>query len=218
MAILEFPPVDFADADGLLAVGGDLDVESLLLAYRSGIFPWPVDDEHLTWFAPSRRAVIFVKDFSISKSLRRELRRNEYRFAFNENFEQVIRECAEIKNRGRQTGTWITEDIVTAYSEMQSAGFAHSIECYYEDELVGGLYGVAIGGMFAGESMFYRRSNASKLALWHAIEHLENKGVKWMDCQVINPFLKSLGAVTIDRVEYMTLLEEALAKQIKLFD
>ena len=217
MAIREFPPVEFADADGLLAVGGDLEVESLLLAYRSGIFPWPVDEDHLTWFAPAKRAVLFFKDFYVSRTLRKELRRNEYEFTIDRNFDEIIEACSELTNRGHQTGTWITGDIIDAYKRFHQAGYAHSIECYENNNLIGGLYGVCIGRMFAGESMFYRKSNASKLALAYLVEYLEARGLKWMDCQVMNPFLESLGAIQIDRKEFSAMLAEVIDSPDELF-
>ena len=211
MTISEFPPVDWADEDGLLAFGGDLDPESILLAYRSGIFPWPLDESILAWFAPPRRAVLWLEDFHISRSLRRERNKSRFQFCFNRNFAEVISRCAELKNRGKQSGTWITSGIIKSYSQLRELGVSHSAECYLEDRLVGGLYGVSLGGFFAGESMFYREPNASKLALSFLVEHLQRQGVEWIDCQVMTPHLKAFGAVEIPRKEYMQMLEEALS-------
>src|SRR5690606_17061009 len=154
-----FPPVDRADEFGLLAIGGDLDVDSLLLAYRSGIFPWPIQNGLLTWFAPPRRAVLFLDEFHISKSLRRERRRKGCHVRTNTAFREVVEACADSSHRRNQRGTWINDDILEAYVALHKAGFAHSVEVYVEDRLIGGVYGVALGLMFAGESMFHRESN-----------------------------------------------------------
>lgn len=211
MTVQFFPAVELADEHGLLAVGGDLDVESLVLAYKSGIFPWPVDEGlPITWFAPPKRALLFLDDLHISKSLRRELRRNTYTFTFDANFASVIYACAELKNRGEQRGTWITRAMVEAYIKLHKAGYAHSIECYEGANLIAGIYGVGIGTMFAGESMFYRKPNASKLCLCLLAEHLREGGAKWIDCQVMTPLLKNFGAKEIPRKEFMELLLEAL--------
>jgi leucyl/phenylalanyl-tRNA--protein transferase len=216
MVIEKFPPVEEAQPDGLLAVGGDLEVPSLLAAYKSGIFPWPPDDDILLWFAPPKRALIFLSDFHISKSTAKHLRRAEYSFAINENFSAVIEECRRGQTRP-ELGTWITPSMILAYKEMHRQGHCHSIECYYKKELVGGVYGVAIGGYFAAESMFYLQSNASKLALHHLVQYLAAKDVKWFDCQVINPFLASIGATEVPRKNFMSLLSEALTKNLTLF-
>lgn len=218
MTILEFPPVHSADEQGLLAVGGDLDIDSLLLAYRSGVFPWPLNQEILTWFAPPERAVLFLEEFHIPRSLRKEMRRANYSFGFDKNFETVINSCAELKNRGSQSGTWITDAIVEAYIRLNRAGYCHSIECYHDDQLVGGLYGVSIGGMFAGESMFYRRPNASKLALAFAVEKFRAQGAQWIDCQVMTPHMQALGAQNVPRSEYMKLLRAALKRPALRFE
>lgn len=217
MAIAAFPPVEHADKHGLLAVGGDLEEASLLLAYRSGIFPWPLDGETLAWFAPPFRTVLFLDEFHVAKTLQKERKRTQFSFAFDRNFEHVIRACASMENRGDQSGTWITDEIVQAYCMMQRRGHAHSVECYFENELVGGLYGMAIGGFFAGESMFYRMSNASKLCLVYLVEHLRERGVPWIDCQVMTPLFKSFGAREIPRAEYMRMLPEAINRKIDLF-
>jgi leucyl/phenylalanyl-tRNA---protein transferase len=217
MTILAFPPVELADEDGLLAVGGDLEVDSLLLAYRSGIFPWPLDERCLTWFAPPQRTLLFLKDAHISKKLLREFKSGVYRFEADRDFERIISACAELTNRGRQRGTWITPSMRDAYTDLHKAGFCHCIGCYQNDELIGGLYGVALGGMFSGESMFFRKSNASKLALCCLIEHLRQMQCEWIDCQVMTPLLKSFGAVEVPRETFMRLLAKALTKEAQLF-
>lgn len=217
MTILAFPPVEDADEHGLLALGGDLEVDSLLLAYRSGIFPWPLDEETLAWFSPPQRTVLFLDRLHVSQSLRKEQRRAKCTFAFDRNFPEVIARCAEVKNRGKQRGTWITPQVVSAYCDFHAAGYCHSVECYDDEELVGGLYGVSLGGMFAGESMFYRRPNASKLAFLYLCEHLRERKIPWIDCQVMTPFLKSFGAEEIPRKKFLALLSEGLRSKLKLF-
>lgn len=217
MTVIEFPPVDYADENGLLAVGGDLEVDSLLLAYRSGVFPWPINERQLTWFAPPERTLLFLDEFHPSRSLRKELKRKDYELVINRNFEAVIRACAESNNRSGQRGTWITNQIIDGFVNFHRAGFAHSIECYKSGELAGGLYGVAIGHYFGGESMFYHSENGSKLALCYLVDYLRSRSVEWIDCQVSNPFLESIGARSIPRVEFMKMLPQALAVNGSLF-
>lgn len=214
MVIEQFPSPDSADKHGLLAVGGDLDTDSLLLAYSNGIFPWPLNDNLLAWFSPPRRAVLFIRELHISRSLQKERKRTDYVFRFNHDFKSVIKACSQVVNRGRQDGTWITPQIIKAYCRLHREGFAHCLSCYDKDELIGGLYGVCLGGMFAGESMFFRRSNASKLCFWRLTEHLGQRGVEWIDCQVMTPLFKSFGAREIARDEFMVMLKKALRKRI----
>jgi leucyl/phenylalanyl-tRNA--protein transferase len=209
MTITAFPPVETADDDGLLAIGGDLEVESLLLAYRSGIFPWPINEGILAWFAPPERAVIFLDEFHIPRRLQRELTRTQFSSRIDTNFTEVISRCAEVKNRGEQDSTWITPDIIEAYSELFTLGVAHSFETYHNDVLVGGLYGVRIGRFFAAESSFYRMTNASKVAMITLVEYLKKEGISWFDCQVLTPFSESFGAREIPRSDFMKLLGEA---------
>jgi leucyl/phenylalanyl-tRNA--protein transferase len=204
--ILEFPPVELADEDGLLALGGGCDPQSLLLAYRSGIFPWPINEESLTWFAPPVRGVIFLDSVKISKSLRREMKLKRYTVKRDLQFLEVITNCAELKNRGDQNGTWIIPEIISGYTELHRLGYAHSFESYFEDQLVGGLYGVRIGRYFSGESSFYRMPNASKVAMVALIEYLIASGITWLDCQTLTPFAASFGAVEITRTLYMEML------------
>lgn len=209
MAIIEFPPVDSADEDGLLAVGGDLDLESLLLAYQNGIFPWPINDELLAWFSPPTRAIISVDEFHISRSLERELKRGRFTTKIDSAFHQVITRCAQVINRGEQDGTWITEEIISAYSELHRLGIAHSFESYLDGELVGGIYGVRVNNFFAAESSFYRKANASKVAMVALYEYLKREGIPWFDCQVLTPFSESFGAKEISRDEFLRLLNGA---------
>ena len=218
MAVLKFPSVETADEMGLLAVGGDLEVESLLLAYRSGIFPWPLsDDGTLTWFSPPMRTLLFLDRVHISRTLKKKLKSGEFTFSFNTAFVEVINACAVAKNRKGQFGTWITEEMVEGYIELHHAGYAHSVECSVEckrgSRLVGGLYGVSIGGMFAGESMFYHETDASKLALCVLVERLREQGVEWIDCQQTTPLLSSFGAEEVERSRFIALLSESLGRK-----
>lgn len=218
MTILEFPPIDTADEHGLLAVGGDLDVNSLLLAYRNGIFPWPLSSAYLTWFAPPQRAILQCDAFRVSKSLRKAKNKNWAEFAINKNFYAVISACQELTNRTGQEGTWITDAMLEAYCELYKAGYAHSFECYREGTLVGGLYGVFIDGFFAAESMFYRYPDASKLTLWLLVAYLQSFGCQWLDIQVMTPLLKRLGAIEVERSHFMELLKQQRTKPCAAFD
>ena len=212
MTIQAFPPVESADEHGLLAVGGDLEVASLLLAYTSGIFPWPFNQRTLAWFSPPKRALIFLNEVHVSRSTRRALNKHKYTIKRNTNFSAVITACSKKSRRG-QRGTWITPAMIRAYGKLHEAGYAHSFESYRDNTLVGGVYGVSIGGMFAAESMFYDEPAASKAALLSLFDHLKEQGVAWVDIQVINEFTESLGAKEIERNHYLALLQEALSKQ-----
>ncbi|MFA6715376.1 MAG: leucyl/phenylalanyl-tRNA--protein transferase [Victivallaceae bacterium] len=202
-----FPDVETADENGFLAWSEDLNSDMLLEAYRSGIFPWPQDEKYILWFAPPERAVLKFSDFRIPKTLQRELKKTPFAFTVNRNFEAVIRHCAEIKRK--DGGTWITEKLIKAFGELHKTGYAWSFEAILPDgSLAGGLYGVLIGGFFAGESMFYQKTGASKFALVNTVEWLRReRGVKWLDAQVQNNFLASFGTKVIPRSEYMELLK-----------
>ena len=217
MVIQAFPPVEQADEYGLLAFGGDLEVESLLLAYRNGIFPWPLDARLLTWFAPSQRTILWLRDFHISRSLKKVINQSKFYFSIDRCFTEVIRACAATRRRKGQRGTWITSEMVKAYIALHQAGYAHSIEAWDENTLVGGLYGVSIGKMFAGESMFYVRNNASKLALCFLVDYLRERSVEWIDCQVMTPLFKHLGAIQIARDDFQVLLINAVDLPVRLF-
>lgn len=210
MTILHFPPIETASPEGLLAIGGDLEVESLKLAYENGIFPWPTEDYPLLWFAPPRRAILDFKDLKIPKRMQRELKVKAFQCAIDRNFPAVIRACATGRTRKTQ-GTWINPMMIRAYIRFHEAGYAHSFECYRGERLVGGLYGVSMGRMFAGESMFYHESGASKAALLFAVDYLRRQGGKWMDIQMITPLLRDLGAKEIPRKLFMERLATALA-------
>jgi leucyl/phenylalanyl-tRNA--protein transferase len=206
MAILEFPPVETADEDGLLAIGGDLEPTSILLAYSKGIFPWPLDEALLAWFAPPQRAVLFIEEFHVGRSLMKALRRAGFRTSVDTAFAEVIGRCAEVKNRGDQGSTWITDELREAYIQLHALGFTHSFETYLGDTLVGGIYGLQLGRFFAAESSFYRRDNASKAAMIAMVEYLRQQGIAWFDCQVLTPFSASFGAREIPRSDFMRLL------------
>ncbi len=202
MAIIAFPPLDTADVDGLLAFGGDLEVESLLLAYQSGIFPWPHNKFELLWFAPPIRAILEIENFHISKSLKRVINQKNYEFHKNKDFQSVITHCANVPRVG-QPGTWITKRMIKAYIDLHLANYADSYEIYQDNKLVGGVYGVRIKNYFAAESMFHLTDNASKLALYHLTEDLKQQGITWLDCQVQNPFLKKIGVSELPRGEFL---------------
>lgn len=203
---LEFPPVEFADEDGLLAIGGDLSVATLQLAYKSGIFPWYAEGEPILWYAPDPRFVLFPDELIISKSMKKILGASRFTFTSNQAFDQVIRSCKEI-NRVNQDGTWITDDMEEAYIQLHKHGIALSGECWFEGKLVGGLYGVLTGSVFCGESMFSSMSNASKFAFIHLVQELRSQGVKLIDCQIETAHLKSLGAKFIPRSDYIDFLK-----------
>lgn len=205
---LVFPPVHHAEA-GLLAVGGDLHTERLLLAYRSGIFPWYSEGEPLLWWSPDPRMILIPGEFHCSRSLRRLINRGAFRVTLDQAFREVIRACRKTP-RPRQDGTWITPEIEAAYIRLHRLGYAHSIECWEGDVLAGGLYGVAIGGGFFGESMFSHRDNASKVA-FHALAGAALAwGIPFIDCQVANPHLEKLGAREVSRSTFLKLLRAAL--------
>ncbi len=210
MVITRFPPVSRADPDGLLAIGGDLEPDSLIMAYRGGIFPWPVDGETLAWFAPPKRAVLFLDEFHLSRRLRRSLSKSAFENRMDHDFLGVITHCAELANRGDQDGTWITEEIIGAYSELFRMGYCHSFETYLEGNLVGGIYGVQIGAFFAAESSFFRVSDASKSAMCFMVNYLRGAGASWFDCQVLTPFSLGFGAREVPRDEYMKMLSSAV--------
>ncbi|PCI06207.1 MAG: leucyl/phenylalanyl-tRNA--protein transferase [Flavobacteriaceae bacterium] len=202
---IEFPPVHFAAEDGLLAIGGDLSTERLSLAYRSGIFPWFNEGEPIIWYSPENRMVLFPEELRISKSMRKVIRDQQFKITFNTAFEQVLYHCKTIY-RPDQGGTWITDDMENAYLEMHKKGIAKSVEVWENDVLVGGLYGIDLGSVFCGESMFSTVSNASKMAFIYLVEKLKKENYKLIDCQVHNDHLASLGAREIDRIDFLKYL------------
>lgn len=203
---LYFPPAYLAEPDGLLAMGGDLSVDRLLLAYRNGIFPW-YESEPILWWSPDPRCILKPPALKISKTVKQLLNKQAFTFTINKAFSQVIKNCRKIERPG-QDGTWITSEVENAYTKLHSLGIAHSAEVWQDDELVGGLYGIRMGKVFFGESMFSAVSNASRYAFTMYVQHLMNEGVELIDCQVYTEYLESMGAQMIDRSEFL--------KQLKL--
>ena len=204
---LYFPSVNQASSEGILAVGGDLSVERLQLAYQNGIFPWFDDNEPILWWAPPKRMVVFPNQYKVSKSMRNVLNQNKFEITFNKNFKSVILHCQNIKRKG-QEGTWISEDIIKSFCKLNEMGIAKSVEVWQDNKLVGGLYGIDLGTVFCGESMFSIVSNASKVAFIWLVDYLKTNNYKLLDCQVHNYHLESLGAFEISRAEFMKVLKE----------
>ena len=199
---LEFPHPSYAEEDALLAIGGDLSAERLLLAYSNGIFPWFSDETPILWYAPDPRFVIYPDKIKISKSMASLMRKNIFSITIDQHFGQVIQHCASIQRKG-QHGTWITRDMMEAYTLLFEKGYAHSIEVWKESSLVGGLYGVLINGVFCGESMFSKEANASKAALIYLAQEIE---LKLIDCQFHTPHLASMGGEFLSLSNYLTIL------------
>ena len=207
---LYFPPVEEASSEGILAVGGDLSVERLLLAYKNGIFPWFDADEPILWWSPPERMVVNPHDYKVSKSIRNILNRNIFEVTVNKDFESVIKNCQTIERKG-QDGTWISEDIIASYTKLHKRGYAKSFEVWQIDsqsnwELVGGLYGVDLGHVFCGESMFSKVPNASKIGFVWLVNYLKENNYKLLDCQIHNNHLEKLGAFEISRETFMKVL------------
>ena len=202
---LIFPPVQQSEPDGLLAVGGDLSTERLLLAYRQGIFPW-YEGQHILWWCPDPRFVLFPEELRESESMKQLLKRNAFEFRINTNFAGVITHCKTIARRGQES-TWITDEVRAAYTRLHQAGYAHSAEVYLEGQLVGGLYGIRLGRVFFGESMFSTVSNASKYAFISYVHRLRQEGITLIDCQVYTEHLESLGARMISRDDFIGRLD-----------
>jgi leucyl/phenylalanyl-tRNA--protein transferase len=205
---LIFPPADIAlvEPDGLLAFGGDLSAQRLLLAYSSGIFPWFSEDEPIMWWSPDPRGILPLDDFKCSKSLKKFARNCDHRITINNDFDHVIDICATIPRN--DSGTWITANMINAYKNLHQLGHAHSVEVWSDDLLVGGLYGIIVGKVFCGESMFHKVTNASKLAMLSLVELLKSQGATFIDCQMQNLHLASLGCIEIPRTEFLTMLTE----------
>lgn len=202
---LFFPPTDMADEDGLLAMGGDLTTERLLLAYRSGIFPWYNEDEPICWWSPDPRFVLYPADLKISNSMKTVLQNGKFRFTINKAFEQVIQNCKTVA-RQCQDGTWISPAMQKAYTTLHELGYAHSAETWQDGELVGGLYGIRLGNIFFGESMFSLQPNASKFAFINYVRQLQKENTQLIDCQLHTNHLESLGARMIPRKEFIETL------------
>ena len=206
-----FPPVEQAltEPNGLLAAGGDLTPQRLLAAYKRGIFPWYQDGQPILWWSPDPRAVLKPEALKVSRSLRRSMRNRGFEFRIDTAFDAVVAGCAAPRRYG--AGTWITADMAEAYARMHRLGWAHSFETWIESRLVGGLYGVAIGRAFFGESMFSRATDASKVALVHGVEYLRARGTRLIDCQVASAHTRSLGAVDMPRAEFLATIRELCA-------
>ena len=201
----DFPTLDMMK-DDLVAVGGDLHPQRLLNAYENGIFPWYIDEyNYIHWFSPQKRMVLKPEDFKVSKSLKKSILNKGFKIKSNENFEEVIKSCANIK-RKHEDSTWISDEFIEAYTNLHHLDIAFSIECYLNEELVGGLYGLLIGDIFCGESMFAKVTDASKVAFYHLCQQAQQNGIKLIDCQVYNDHLASLGASEISREEYFEIL------------
>lgn len=200
-----FPDPSLAESDGLLAIGGDLNPERLLIAYKLGIFPWYSDDTPILWYAPHERFVLPTDQIKISKSMQQAIRSNRFRCTHNEDFAQVIRQCSSIERKD-QDGTWITNDMMEAFTALHRLGFAHSIEVWnHEGKMIGGLYGILIGRVFSGESMFSLESNSSKYALIHLAKSFD---IDMIDCQIHSAHLESMGATMIPQSAYLNILEK----------
>lgn len=203
-----FPPVHLAEPDGLLAMGGDLSPERLLLAYKSGIFPW-YEDETILWWCPDPRFVLYPKNLKIHKTIKSLQSKSVFSFTVNKDFESVIHHCREIKRPG-QWGTWITAEVEKAYCKMHEQGYAHSAEVWKDGTLVGGLYGIKLGKVFFGESMFSKVSNASRFAFIQFVQQLKKEGIELIDCQVYTSYLESFGATMIPRKEFIAELQRLI--------
>ena len=202
----DFPTLEMMDND-LVAIGGDFHPQRLINAYENGLFPWYIDEQgFIHWFSPNDRMVLYPEEFKVSKSLRKSINNKGFVVKSNENFEEVIRSCASIKRKDEDS-SWISQEFIEAYSYLHKIGVAFSIECYLDEKLVGGLYGLLIGDVFCGESMFSKVSDASKVAFYHLCQQAKQNGIKLIDCQVYNEHLASLGAKEISREEYFNILK-----------
>ena len=211
MRSISFPDPDFADADGLLAIGGNFEPQTLISAYSQGIFPWT--SSPITWWSPDPRGIFEIENFKLKKRMQRLYNQKKFNITFDKSFKNLMIACSE-PGPGRGE-TWITDEFIKAYCNLNKLGWAHSVEAWYDGELVGGLYGVVIAGLFAGESMFYRKSNASTMALAFLIEHLKEKKFVLFDTQMVTNHTKRLGAVEISRSEYLKRLAVALKSDCK---
>lgn len=203
-----FPNPLYACDEGVLAYGGDLSSTRLITAYTKGIFPWYNKHDPILWWSPNPRLILDLNEFKVSKSLKKTIKNNIFEIKFDTNFRQVMIECSKI-NRDGQKGTWILPEVIEAYSKLYEMKFAHSFEAYYDGKLVGGGYGINIGNIFCGESMFSKKSDASKVALYHLVKRLKSNGFIMIDCQIPTPHLESLGARSIPRVEFLDLVYQS---------
>lgn len=204
---LFFPEVSLTHSSGIIALGGDLSPQRLVLAYKSGIFPWFEDGEPITWWSPNPRMVLFLDELVVTKSMRNVLNRDTFTVTFNQNFREVISNCQQIKRDG-QNGTWITNDMIEAYCNLHELGIAKSVEVWQDGQIVGGLYGIDLGHIFCGESMFSKVSNASKIAFISLVRYLQKENYELLDCQVYNEHLESLGCREIARKDFISILKK----------
>ncbi|RZB30110.1 MAG: leucyl/phenylalanyl-tRNA---protein transferase [Desulfobacteraceae bacterium Eth-SRB1] len=211
---IKFPPPHLAQKDGLLAVGGDLSQDRLLLAYKMGIFPWYSDSEPVLWWSPDPRFVLYPDDIKISKTLKKIIQKDIFHITVDQAFSQVITSCARIRLQNNE-GTWIDKDMIKAYCKLHESGFAHSVEAWHEGELAGGLYGVSLGRCFFGESMFTRISNASNVAFVFLVEYLKSLSFDMIDCQISSEHLVRFGAKEIPREQFLCELEQLLEAPTK---
>jgi leucyl/phenylalanyl-tRNA--protein transferase len=211
---IEFPPAQLASEQGLLALGGDLSQERLLLAYRMGIFPWYSDNEPIMWWSPDPRLVLYPSEIKISKTLKKILRKNEFEVTMDLAFRDVIRQCAEVRLK-KNKGTWIVKEMMDAFCKLHESGFAHSVESWYQGELAGGIYGVSLGKCFFGESMFTRISNASNVALVKLVEYLDTLSFDMLDCQIPTDHLIRFGARKVPRDRFLAQLQRSLETPTK---
>jgi leucyl/phenylalanyl-tRNA---protein transferase len=203
MPVVRFPNPEQTDENGIVGWGADLHPLTLESAYKMGIFPWPMEETGLIpWFCPKERAILEYSKLHLSRSLQKELKKNKYRYSVDEAFPEVIRECAKCKRKG-QRGTWITEEMIDSYVALHKRKSAHSVEVWEGEKLVGGIYGVSAGGYFSGESMFHKKPNTSKFALIYLMKVLHEKGLNWLDIQVMTPHMKIMGARNISRKEFL---------------
>ena len=208
MRKIVFPSVESADEDGLLAIGGDLEVDTLITAYQHGIFPWPVSlDLPLAWFSPNPRGILFAEKIHVSKSFSKFLKKNTFKVTFNQAFSEVIKLCA-ISSRKNQSSTWITSDIINGYEKLFKAELAYSVEVWNADNLIAGLYGVCMGNFVSGESMFTKEDNASKLALYSLMVRLKEKKVTWLDTQMVTSVVEGFGGMYISRPEFLQMISK----------
>lgn len=205
---IKFPPVENADSNGIVAIGGNLNLETIIAAYLDGIFPWPIsNDVPLTWFSPDPRGIIELNNFHISRSLRRFINKTNYVVRFNQDFENVIKHCGKTR-KDEKDGTWINKEIIKGYNDLFNHNMAYCVSVYDQDELVGGIYGVCIGEIISGESMFFTKTNASKFAMVKLIEKLKSKNIKWIDTQMVTSVVKNFGGVEISRKLFINMLSQ----------
>ena len=208
MRKIVFPSVESADEDGLLAIGGDLEIDTLITAYQHGIFPWPVSlDLPLAWFSPNPRGILFAEKIHVSKSFSKFIKKNTFKVTFNQAFSEVIKLCA-ISSRKNQSSTWITSDIINGYEKLFKAELAYSVEVWNDDTLVAGLYGVCMGNFVSGESMFTKEDNASKLALYSLMIRLKEKKITWLDTQMVTSVVEGFGGMYISRPEFLQMISK----------